>query len=157
MGKLVKKVAAENGLNATTLSALLDNRPKPSGITRIFRKPFFHTILLFRLRRVLDYDFFAHLCHCSKEPPVETASYELQNWKKRMRRCGRRMGCWKGWLACWKRRNKGSRYTIRSAFPRRHLLIYFANINSMIDEIINFDRLINFATIGDNSNKGLKQ
>lgn len=78
MGKLVKKVAAEKSLNATTLSALLDNRPKPSGITRMFRRPFFHTVLLFRLRRVLDYDFFAQLCRCSREPPIETASYELR-------------------------------------------------------------------------------
>lgn len=67
MGKLVKKVAAEKGLNATTLSALLDNRPAPGSVSRLFGRPFFHTVILFRLRRALDYDFFAHLCRCPKE------------------------------------------------------------------------------------------
>ena len=67
MGRMVRKVAAEKGLNATTLAPLL--KQSPGSISKVFKRPFLHSTLLMRLERVLEYDFFIHLCTCPKDLP----------------------------------------------------------------------------------------
>lgn len=76
MGRAVKKVARQQGYNATTLAPLLKMSASP--MSKVFRRPFLHSVLLLRLCNALDYDFFALLCRCSKEPPFETSEYEVR-------------------------------------------------------------------------------